>query len=267
MSIFSLSWHRIKAIIIKHIWQFRNNSDHSINTFFWPTLDIILWSFTGTWIASSQMGGENVGLALIVTATFWQLLLRPNYDISLSLIDELRSHNFINLFASPLKVIEWIIGTMIFAFLLLIPLVIYCFTLIHFIFGFNILTWGLTLLPILLLCMLSGFILGFSSSSVTIYRGIRFESFVYMLGWLFALISGIYYPLNIFPWWLQKIAWAVPMSYTFELIRQYIFTNTFDYQLFTTSLLLNLIYLTIALIMFKIMFEKSKAKGLARLAD
>jgi ABC-2 type transport system permease protein len=48
-------------------------------------------------------------------------------------------------------------------------------------------------------------------------------------------------------------------------MRQILRTDSFPVSYFLLSLLLNLVYFLLSLLLFRVMFEKSRAKGLARL--
>ena len=90
-----------------------------------------------------------------------------------------------------------------------------------------------------------------------------------MLAWMtayfFAPFSAVYYPVSVLPKWGQMIAHALPTTYIFEGMREVLYQHTFSWPMFLKSIALNLIYLLLSMGFFKYMFEKSRAKGLARL--
>lgn len=49
------------------------------------------------------------------------------------------------------------------------------------------------------------------------------------INWSFNVISwllgGVYYPVNILPWWLQKIACVIPMTHSLEALRLILLTD------------------------------------------
>src|SRR5690349_7223436 len=151
-----ITLHRIWAVTLRHLNHVRHDPDFIGNMLFWPFLEIVSWSFTGKWIQQNQCATPNMGLAMIVAAVFWQIVLRTHYDTALALIEEMRSHNFINLFATPLKICEWMLAVMLYALILLLPISLYCFALVWFIAGYSIFNLGMFLVPLLFLCTLSG---------------------------------------------------------------------------------------------------------------
>lgn len=134
-------------------------------------------------------------------------------------------------------------------------------------YAFMLTTLGFSLIPIIASLFISGLSIGFFAASLLVYWGVRIEALVYMIGWVFAPFSGIYYSLDVLPHWAQIVARCLPMSYIFDTIRTLIETGRLTGMPLLMSMLLNLFYFGLALCMFKIMFEKSRREGLARLVS
>ncbi|HKY74173.1 MAG TPA: ABC transporter permease, partial [Patescibacteria group bacterium] len=77
--------------------------------------------------------------------------------------------------------------------------------------------------------------------------------------------SAVYYPLYVLPDWVQKIAHMLPMTYVFEGMRMVILNGTFSWDYIMKSAVLSLFYLTLAILLFLFVCEKSREKGYARL--
>ena len=110
-----------------------------------------------------------------------------------------------------------------------------------------------------------GWTLGFLSSSLVIYWGHQVEACSWMMGYLFAPFSAVFYPVSILPLWAQKIAWALPSTYVLEAMRKILAGEPVPLSYYWMSLGLDLLYLCLAIGLFLIMFQKSRVKGLARL--
>ena len=87
----------------------------------------------------------------------------------------------------------------------------------------------------------------------------------WMVAFIFAPFSAVFYPLHVLPQWAQGIAWCLPTTYVFEGMRSILSSGYFPVHYFWISLLLDAVYLAIALAVFRFAFEKTRAKGLARL--
>lgn len=259
--------YRVWAITLRHLRHIIHDFSRLTVIFYWPLEEIILWGYSGLWIASDQGGISYVGLSLLVSAVLWQITVRANYDISLNLLEEIWSYNMSNLFATPLKLSEWIAAVILLAMITLSIMIIFLSLVVWLLYTFSIVNLGFSLIPILFCLFISGLSIGFFAASLLIYWGVRIEALVWSIGWLFAPFSGIYYSLDVLPVWAQWVARSLPMSYVFDGLRVLIEKGTFPYQQIVTSLQLNILYFGLALLFFKIMFERSRREGLSRLVS
>lgn len=257
--------YRVWAITLRHLRHIIHDFSRLTVIFYWPLEEIILWGYSGLWIASDKGTISHVGLSLLVGAVLWQITVRANYDISLNLLEEIWSFNMSNLFATPLKLSEWILAVILLAMITLGIMIVFLSLVVWILYSFTLIKLGLSLVPILACLFLSGLSIGFFAASLLIYYGVRIEALVWSIGWLFAPFSGIYYSLDVLPVWAQWIARSLPMSYIFDALRILIETGNFPHKQLIMSLELNLIYFGLALLFFKMMFEKSRREGLARL--
>ena len=56
-------------------------------------------------------------------------------------------------------------------------------------------------------------------------------------------ISGVYYPIEVLPGWLQIVAHGLPSSHVFEGMRAVLFEQRFRVDLLVNALALNVVYL------------------------
>jgi ABC-2 type transport system permease protein len=81
-----------------------------VDAFYWPSLDIVVWGLT---ISAMQKQGQAplIQVFLIVFGTIlWFAMWRGQGEITVNFLEELWSENLTNLFASPLRVAEWMVG-------------------------------------------------------------------------------------------------------------------------------------------------------------
>lgn len=257
--------HRIWAVIVRHLYSFQRNFDRLTDSFYWPLMDIFIWGLTSAWIQKSQTGVPNIVAILLTGLVFWQIVWRGNYEISVNLLEEFWNQNLVNLFSTPLKLSEWIISVIILSIIKMCITVSVCVIAVYILYATNIFTLGWYLIPFVVSLLMSGWIMGFLGSSVIIYWGQKVQTIAWTMGFLFAPFSAVYYPLDQLPPWVQSISLWLPTTYVFEGMRTVLFTGTLDLTMVAKSFALNIIYLTLALRLFAFMFEKSRAKGLARL--
>ncbi|GAG24721.1 unnamed protein product, partial [marine sediment metagenome] len=105
-----MNFNRVKAIIIRHIYNFKHSLDRLFDSFYWPVMDIILWGLTSQYIQNTGEKVSHIVLIILSGLIFWQVIWRGQYEITTNLLEELWSQNLVNLFSTPLTVTEWIAG-------------------------------------------------------------------------------------------------------------------------------------------------------------
>lgn len=259
-----MSWARIYAVFLRYFYFFAK-LDHVYDLFYWPALDIILWGLTILWIQGTDSQIPNVGLAVLTGLVFWQIIWRGNYEVTVNMLQEFWNRNLVNLFSAPLKVSEWIVALMLVGIIKIVITILFGAFLVWAFYTLNIFTLGWVIFPFFISLTLSGWFMGFLSASVMIYYGQRLQMLAWMTAYLFAPISAVYYPVTALPPWAQKLAFMLPTTYIFEGMRSILFENKFSYYYLYMSLILNVVYMSLSILLFKVMFERSRNKGLARL--
>jgi ABC-2 type transport system permease protein len=259
-----MSIHRILGIFFRYFYVLKKGPQQLSDLFYFPLIDILLWGLTSIWIQKHQ-DAPDISLLIMTGLVFWQVVWRGSVDISLCMLQEFWHRNLINLFSTPLKLREWTLGVFLFGFFKLLVTLAFGITAIYLIYSINVLTIGWVFLPFSLSLLIFGWSIGFFSASLIVYWGHQVEAISWMMGVLFAPFSAVFYPVDILPHWAQKISWMLPSTYIFEGMRSILLTGTFPIHYFWVSLILNLFYLTLSIILFNFMFKKSRIKGLARL--
>lgn len=231
---------------------------------YWPLIDILLWGLTSLWIQSYEMNTK-LPLILMTGLIFWQINWRGSMDISIPLLQEFWHRNLMNLFSTPLRIAEWILGIMALCLCKLAITLSFGALAVYILYSLNIFTVGWAFLPFAVLLLMFGWTVGFLAASAIIYWGHLVEALAFMIGFVFAPFSAVFYPVSILPSWAQKIAWCLPTTYVFEGMRKILATGEFPFSYFWKSACLAVLYLFSAICLFYFAFEKSREKGLARL--
>lgn len=260
-----MSLQRILGVYFRYFFVLKKGPQQLSDLFYWPLIDILLWGLTSVWIQSSQQHVTNLPLVLMTGLVFWQICWRGSVDISVSMLQEFWHRNLINLFSTPLKLSEWICGVLLLCLSKLCVTVSFGSLVVFFLYSINVFTIGWQFIPFAASLLLFGWALGFFAASLIVYWGHQVEAIAWMIGFFFAPFSAVFYPVGVLPSWAQSIAWCFPSTYIFEGMRSILHTGTFPVHYFWVSIGLNVVYLTLAITLFKTLFEKSRVKGLARL--
>lgn len=259
-----MSLSRIRGVFLRYYYTLLKGPHQLCDLFYWPLVDILLWGLTSVWI---QKQGElpNLPLILMTALIFWQIAWRGSIDISVNLLQEFWHRNLVNLFSTPLKISEWACGVLLLCSCKLLITVLFGSLMVYVLYALNVFTIGWMFLPFAALLLVFGWTLGFLAAGLIIRWGNQVEIIAWMMAFMFAPFSAVFYPLDVLPGWAQVIGWSLPTTYIFEGMREILKGHALPVHYLWYSLVLNITYLIIALSFFKWMFEKSRAKGLARL--
>ena len=255
---------RIWAVFLRYFYAFWK-FDTLCDLFYWPALDIFLWGITSIWIQQSQGTLPNFAIAILTGLVFWQLIWRGNYEVTINLLLEFWNRNLVNLFSTPLRLSEWVISVMLVGIAKVFIHILFCALLVWVAYAMDIFDVGWAFIPYCVSLILSSWFIGFLSAAVIVYYGQRLQMLAWITAYLFAPFSAVYYPVTALPEWAQKIAYCLPMTYIFEGMRDSLYHHQFSLSNLITSFILNAVYLVLSLLFFLFMYEKSRAKGLARL--
>lgn len=259
-----MNFSRIKGVFFRYYYNLIKGPNQLSDLFYWPLVDILLWGLTSIWI-QRQSHVPDLPLILMTALIFWQVAWRGSIDISINILQEFWHRNLVNLFSTPLKISEWIAGTVLLCLCKLTITIAFGSLMVYVLYSLNVFTLGWAFLPFAALLLMFGWSLGFLAAGIIIYWGHQVEMIAWMIGFLFAPFSAVFYPVETLPIWAQTISWCLPTTYVFEGMRQILNGHPFPYAYVSYSLILNIVYLFASAFFFRWMFEKSRKKGLARL--
>ena len=110
--------NRIVALLIRYQNIALGSTPRLISIFYWPTVQILFWGFFTNYFY--QINEFNIwsSLNVILSAVvLWDVLFRSQLGLSMSFFEELWSRNLPNLFITPIKDHEIIIGLLMISFL------------------------------------------------------------------------------------------------------------------------------------------------------
>lgn len=261
-----ISFYRIGAVVFRHLMTMKRVS-WFVEVGYWIALDIIIFGSLGK--ATAMMAPSNTSTAvmqvLITNAVLWYLVLRGALTIGFTLLNELFDMNFIALFATPLRTIEWIISAIIVGTIAALVNVTLGWIIALLVFDCNIFALGTITIALAFSLLLSGWMIGLLLMSVLLWVGKKGTGLAFAICLSVVPFSCVYYPLDVFPVFLQKIVVWIPMAQIFTAIRTMLMTGVRSWRPIIMSLGLNVVYLALAALLFIAMFKRSKKRGLARL--
>lgn len=252
------------GVFLRYFYVLKKGIHQLSELFYWPLVDILLWGLTSVWVQSYNTSSQ-LPLILLTGLIFWQICLRGSTDISVCLLQEFWHRNLINLFSTPITKVEWIAGMILLSLIKLAMTIAFGTLVVYLLYALNVFLIGWAFLPFAVALIIFGWMLSFIAASSIIYWGQKMEMVAWMIGFLFAPFSGVFYPIAILPEWAQMISWCLPTTYIFEGMRAILAGNSFPLSYYGMSLGLDALYLILSLFLFNYAFEKKREKGLGRL--
>jgi len=137
----------------------------------------------------------------------------------MAFFEDVWSRNFLNIFATPLLISEYIAGLVISSILTSLIGLAAMLLIAIIIFKLSFLVYGLMVIPFLLVLFLFGIALGIFGSALVLRFGPASEWFIWPIPALVSPFVGVLYPVSTLPQWMQVISRFLPPSYVFEELR------------------------------------------------
>jgi ABC-2 type transport system permease protein len=129
-------------------------------------------------------------------------------------------------------------------------------------FGVSVFDMGFPLLAFFMNLVLCGWAISLVVTGILIRYGLGAESLTWVLPFLIAPVSCIYYPVETLPQWLQSIAACISTSYVFEGMRSLLLQGELKLDLLAWAFSLNLLYIAIGFTCFMAAFRSARRHGL-----
>ncbi|HXZ60786.1 MAG TPA: ABC transporter permease [Steroidobacteraceae bacterium] len=209
----------VMAILLRQWYLLRGSPVRALPMFAWVGIDIVLWGFISRFLNSVSGTSINFTAVFLGAVLLWDLCGRVMQGLTTAFLEDVWSRNFLNLFASPLRISEYVTGLVIASI---------CTSMIGLgvmlglavpVFGLSFLALGLRLLLFLLVLYGFGVALGTLASAMVLRFGPASEWLVWPIPALLSPFCAVFYPLTTLPAWMRGVAYALPPSYVFEGMR------------------------------------------------
>jgi ABC-2 type transport system permease protein len=209
----------IAGVVLRQIYLLRGSPVRILPMFAWVAVDIVLWGFITRYLNSVGSGGHNFVPQLLGAVLFWDFFARIMQGINVAFLEDIWSRNFLNLFATPLRISEYVTGLVLTSIGTSMLGLVVMLLLATAVFGLPLLSLGLLLVPLFAVLFLFGIALGILGNAMVLRLGPASEWLIWPLPALLAPFAGVFYPIATLPAWMQTAARALPPSYIFEALR------------------------------------------------
>jgi ABC-2 type transport system permease protein len=209
----------IAGIVLRQIYLLRGSPVRVVPMVTWVAIDVVLWGFITRYLNTVSGSGMDFVPTLLGGVLLWDFCTRIMQGVTTAFLEDVWSRNFLNLFASPLSISEYIAGLVITSVLTSIIGVIVMVLLATTVFHLQFFTMGAPLVAFLLVLFVFGISLGVFASAIVLRLGPASEWLLWPLPALVSPFAAVFYPLGVLPHWMQAVAHLLPPSYVFEGMR------------------------------------------------
>jgi ABC-2 type transport system permease protein len=210
---------RIAAILLRQFYLVRGSPARLLPLFVWAAVDIVLWGFITRYLNAVTSPELNFVPVLLGAVLFWDFFTRVMYGVTTTFLEDVWSRNFLNLFATPLSISEYLTGLVLSSVATSSIGLFVMLALATTVFGLSFFVYGLALIPFLLVLFLFGIALGVLACALVLRYGPAAEWFVWPIPAVLSPFAAVFYPLATLPPWMQAVARLLPPSYVFESMR------------------------------------------------
>ena len=253
---------RIAAIVLRQIYLYRGSPVRLLPMVAWVAIDIVLWGFITRYLNSVTGPRFNFVPAILGAVLLWDFLVRVMQGVTTAFFEDVWSRNFLNFFATPLKVSEYLTGLVITGVGTSLVGLVVMLALATTVFGLSFFSYGLALIPFVMVLFLSGIALGIFGAAIVLRLGPASEWLIWPIPSILSPFVGVFYPLSTLPGWMQAIGRLLAPSYVFEGMRAVVGGGGASLGLLAVSGGLAIFYLLLAALTFTSVYRGAIRTGL-----
>lgn len=263
---FSLSWqgelNRYLASAYKNWVITKRNAFTLFELFFWPLVSLLSIGLLTRFL----MVDESMVSFLIVGSIALTILQVAQLDVSYVLLFDMWSKSIKNTFIAPVHSWHLIFGSLLFGIMRGSVVFAILASVSFYLFGFKFQTGGLIPPLIFLIGVFAmAAIIGIVVCISILTFGQKADVAAWSLSGLILLFSGIYYPVDVLPAFLQSVSRAIPLTYFLEYYRSVFIPGPHH---LIVGLSLAALYLLLGLILFDRAINRARRTGiLLRLSE
>ena len=214
-----MNFRRVGAVVLRQLYLYRSSPQRVLPLFIWVVLDIVLWGFIARFLGQVSHSTFQFGPALLGAVLLWDFLTRVMQGVTTAFFEDVWSRNFMGVFASPMRISEYLAGLISIGVSNSLVALVAMYALAWAIFGLSVFSYGVAILPFLLVLFLTGIALGVFGAGLVLRLGPASEWLIWPIPTLVSPFVGVFYPISVLPPWMQLIGRAVAPSYVFAGLR------------------------------------------------
>jgi ABC-2 type transport system permease protein len=257
----AFSLRRIGAMVLRYYYLMRSSWPRLLELIYWPMVQMLMWGFLQSYVDQNASFFARAGGTFIGAVLLWDILFRGQLGFSVSFLEEMWARNMGNLMMSPLRPLEFVAALMIMSVVRLAIGMVPVTLVALWLFNFNLYGLGFALAAFFANLIFTSWAVGILVSGLILRNGMGAEGLAWTIMFLLLPLTCVYYPVSIFPGWLQTVAWTLPPTYVFEGMRALLIQHAFRADLMLAALAFNLFYFAISVLVFLKLLDSARRHG------
>lgn len=257
-----ISLRRTLAIPLRQLFLMQGSPARVLPMFAWVAIDMITWGFITKYLNAVSGSGFNFVPSLLGAVLLWDFFVRVMQGVTTTFFEDVWSRNFLNVFATPLTISEYVRGLVISSIGTSSLGLIVMLILATAVFGLPAFVYGALLIPYLLVLFVFGISLGVIGCGIVLRLGPASEWLIWPIPALISPLVGVFYPLSVLPVWVRYVSRLLPPSYVFENMRNIVLKRPSSLSALLISGALDVLLLLFASWFFGYIYRHAVRTGL-----
>jgi ABC-2 type transport system permease protein len=165
-----MKWRRMTAILMRQFWLMRGSPARILSLFSWILIDMVLWGFLSRYLNTVTSPGVDFIPVLLGAVLLWDFFIRVKQGVTMAFFEDVWSRNFMNIFASPISIVEYIGGLVLSSIATSLLGLMAMLLLATFAFGLEFFAYGIWAVGFLFVLFLFGIGLGVIATALVLGR-------------------------------------------------------------------------------------------------
>jgi len=254
------SMARVWGLLVQEAYLTRRSLEIFFDIIFFPLMNVILFGFISEFLGRGSV--TNNSEFLLVGILLWEVVSINQYNVSVSTLWSVWSHNLTNIFIAPVSIVEYMTAHLVAAVARTLIVLVVLAAGAQVVFHFNLASVGwLNLVLFVVNLTVFGWWIGIVLLGLIFRFGTRVQAISWGVIFLFQPLTASFFPVGVLPEVLQKLAWALPATYVFEAARAALTDPAVNWHAAGMAAALNLGYFVVAGVVFRRLFRRSRETG------
>jgi ABC-2 type transport system permease protein len=253
---------RIWGLMYRHLALYRRSWPRLLELAYWPTLQMCIWGFTSSFIASRMGVGGQIAVGMLLGGVLlWEVALRSQMGVAISFLEEIWSRNLGHVFVSPLRPWELVAALIGMSAVRMAIGVLPAVFLAWALYAFNLFVLGPVVVLFALNLMAMGWWIALGVVSLILRHGAGAEALAWSVLFGITPFAAVFYPVSVLPAVLQPVALALPAAHVFEGMRAALDSGVIRWDHLAWATALNLGWTLAAALLFARQFRAARESG------